>query len=70
MVMLLAIASLSILTAVITSSFIEACQVTRRERESAEGVARSASIESRLDEITERLDRLERSAGKQADAPV
>ena len=56
-VMLLAIASLSILTAIITSSFIEARQVARRDREDNEAAARWARLEARLDDIVERLDR-------------
>jgi voltage-gated potassium channel len=60
-VMLLAIASLSILTAIITSSFIEARQVARRAREGTEEAARWARLEARLDEVVERLDQLQRA---------
>ena len=65
-VMLLAIASLSILTALITSSFIEARQVARRAREGSVEAAHWARLEARLDEVVERLDRLQRSK----DTPV
>jgi voltage-gated potassium channel len=61
LVMLLAIASLSILTAVITSSFIEARQVARRARDHTEEAAHRARLEARLDDVVERLDRLQRS---------
>ena len=61
LVMLLAIASLSILTAIITSSFIEARQLARRTREDTEDTIRWRRLESRLDDIVDRLDRLQRS---------
>jgi voltage-gated potassium channel len=62
-VMLLAIASLSILTAIITSAFIEARQVARRAREGTEEAAHWARLEARLDDVVERLDRLQRADG-------
>ena len=58
-VMLLGIASLSILTATITSSFIEARQVERRARQNVDELAHRARLEARLDLILERLDRIE-----------
>ena len=65
-VMLLAIASLSILTASITSAFIDARQAARREERDDLDQARWAELNGRLDDLVERLDRLEganRSAG-------
>jgi voltage-gated potassium channel len=59
-VMLLGIAFLSILTATITSSFIEARQAARRIQRDAEEAANWAALQVRLDEVMERLDRLER----------
>ena len=58
-VMLLGIASLSILTATITSSFIEARQADRLARDDADEAAHRRRLEARLDELLERLDRLE-----------
>ena len=66
-VMLLAIASLSILTAIITSSFIEARQLARRAREDTEETIRWRRLESRLDVIVERLDRPPGSEGTPGD---
>jgi voltage-gated potassium channel len=60
-IMLLGLAFLSILTASITSSFIEARQLERRAREDAAEAARWASLDARLDSLMERLDGLERS---------
>ena len=57
-VMLLGIATLSILTASITSSFIEARQRAHRIDEEAEEDARWAALDARLDAITARLDSL------------
>ena len=61
-IMLLGLAFLSILTASITSSFIEARQVESRAREEADDAARWARLDARLDGLIERLDRLERSS--------
>jgi voltage-gated potassium channel len=61
-VMLLGIASLSILTATITSSFIEARQADRVADEAAEERATRASLEARLEEVITRLDRMEQRA--------
>jgi voltage-gated potassium channel len=61
-VMLLGIASLSILTATITSSFIEARQADRLAAEAAEERATRASLEARLEEVITRLDRMEQRA--------
>ena len=58
-VMLLAIASLSILTASITSAFIDARQAARREERDDLDQARWAELNGRLDDLVERLDRLE-----------
>ena len=63
-VMLLGIASLSILTATITSSFIEARQAGHRADEAADERATRASLEARLDEVIERLDRIEQGASQ------
>ena len=58
--MLLAIASLSILTASITSAFIDARQAARRDDDATTEDARWAALAGRLDAVIERLDRLER----------
>jgi voltage-gated potassium channel len=59
-IMLIAIASLSILTAFITSAFVEARQADRRAQFDAEDAAHRAHIEARLNELMERLERIER----------
>ena len=59
-IMLLGIAFLSILTATITSSFIEARQAARRIERDAEEAANWSALQGRLDEVLERLERLER----------
>jgi voltage-gated potassium channel len=58
-IMLLGIASLSILTATITSSFVEARQAARQAREDADERVQWASLEAKLDALIERLERLE-----------
>jgi voltage-gated potassium channel len=58
-VMLLGIAFLSILTATITSSFIDARQAARRDREADTDVADRARLDAQLDALNERFDRLE-----------
>ena len=60
-VMLLAIASLSILTASITSAFIDARQAARRDERDSVDQARWAELNGRLDELVDRLDRLDRA---------
>ena len=59
-IMLIAIASLSILTAFITSAFVEARQAERRAHNDAEEAAHRADLEARLTEVVERLERIER----------
>jgi voltage-gated potassium channel len=63
-IMLIAIASLSILTAFITSSFVEARQTERRAISDAEEAAHRERLESRLAELIERLERIERQGGQ------
>jgi voltage-gated potassium channel len=58
-VMLLGIAFLSILTATITSSFIEARQSERLARDAAAERAHRARLESQLATLIDRLDRLD-----------
>ena len=58
-VMLLGIAFLSILTATITSSFIDARQAARRAEEANDDLADRARLDARLDALNERFDRLE-----------
>jgi voltage-gated potassium channel len=58
-VMLLGIAFLSILTATITSSFIEARQAARRAADNADERAHRARLETRLEELADRLERIE-----------
>ena len=59
-IMLIAVASLSILTAFITSAFVEARQADRRAQLDAEEQAHRAHLEARLTELVERLERIER----------
>ena len=66
-VMLLGIASLSILTATITSSFIEARQAERLVDEAAQDRETRSRVEARLEEVIERLDRMEQRAGRDSE---
>ena len=65
--MLLGIAFLSILTATITSSFIEARQAERLARDREDGRASRIRVEARLDELVDRLTRLEELGGRDRD---
>ena len=62
-VMLLGIASLSILTATITSSFIEARQADRIAVDDADEAAHRLRLEAQLDELLARIARLEERRG-------
>jgi Ion channel len=59
-VMLLGIGFLSILTASITSAFVEARQAARRASLEAEEAAHRVRIEAKLDELVARLEEVER----------
>ena len=58
-VMLEGIAFLTIIIAAITSTFVARATEEREEAEEAEGETAERRIEARLDEMTDRLDRLE-----------
>ena len=58
--MLLGIAFLSILTATITSSFIDARGAERRAQEASEERTAEARLDERLDVVIERFDQLEK----------
>ena len=58
-IMLLSIASLSILTAFITSAFVEARQAERRAQTDADEAVQRAHLEARLSDLVERLERIE-----------
>jgi len=58
-IMLIAVASLSILTAFITSAFVEARQSERRALADAEESAHRQRLESQLSELVDRLERIE-----------
>jgi len=64
-IMLLGIAFVSILTASITSSFIDARQAARRGRDAADRSADQARLEERLDDVIARLDRIERATDRE-----
>lgn len=59
-IMLIAIASLSILTAFITSAFVEARQSDRRAETEARDAAHRQLLEAQLADLVERLERIER----------
>ena len=59
-IMLIAIASLSILTAFITSAFVEARQAERRALSDVDEAAQRQHLEAMLNDLAERLDRIER----------
>jgi voltage-gated potassium channel len=58
-IMMLGIAFLSILTATITSSFIDARQAARRDQRAIDDRAEQARLDARLDAMNDRFDRLE-----------
>jgi len=58
-IMLITIASLSILTAFITSAFVEARQAERRAVSDADEAAHRERLEAHLSELVERLERIE-----------
>ena len=58
-ILLVSIATLSILTAFITSAFVEARQAERRARLDADEAAQRAHLEARLSDLVERLERIE-----------
>ncbi len=58
-IMLLGLAFLSILTATITSSFIDARQAARRAQQDTDDRDDRARLEARFDALNERFDRLE-----------
>jgi voltage-gated potassium channel len=58
-IMLVSIASLSILTAFITSAFVEARQTERRARSDADEAANRERLEARLNDLVDRLERIE-----------
>jgi voltage-gated potassium channel len=58
-IMLVSIATLSILTAFITSAFVEARQSERKARSDADEAAIRERLEARLDDLVERLERIE-----------
>jgi voltage-gated potassium channel len=59
LIMMLGIAFLSILTATITSSFIDARQAARRAEEAIDDSADEARLEAQLAALNDRFDRLE-----------
>ncbi|HEU5203061.1 MAG TPA: ion channel [Candidatus Limnocylindrales bacterium] len=63
-IMLVSIASLSILTAFITSAFVEARQAERRAVSDADEAAHRERLEARLAELVERLERIEQQGGR------
>ena len=58
-IMLVSIATLSILTAFITSAFVEARQTERRARSDADEAANRERLEARLNDLVDRLERIE-----------
>jgi voltage-gated potassium channel len=67
-IMMLGIAFLSILTASITSAFLDARQAQRRAEQDASQQDDQARLEARLDEVIARLDRIESAANRRTDA--
>jgi len=62
--MMIGIAVLAILTASITSAFLDAKQAERRDRQDATRDDDQARLEARLDELIERLTRMEDAASR------
>ena len=67
-VMLLGIAFLSILTATITSSFIDARQAARRTQRASDDLADRARLEAQFESLIARFDRLEELVRANRDA--
>jgi len=67
-IMMLGIAFLSILTATITSSFIDARQAARRDQRAVDDRADQARLDARLDAMNDRFDRLEELVRTNRDA--
>ncbi len=59
-VMVTAIGFIAVITAAITSTFVEAAQRRRGTRDQADRLDASRRLEARLDEISQRLERIER----------
>jgi voltage-gated potassium channel len=60
LIMLFSVATLSILTAFITSAFVEARQAGRRAQTEAADAAHRERLEAHMAELLERLERIER----------
>ena len=60
-VMVVAIAFITVITAAVTSAFVEAAQQRRHAADEAEQVETERRLDARLDEIGARLDRIERA---------
>ena len=58
--MILAVAFLAMVTASITSTFVESRQRARRERTQTEEAEHRAHLEAQFDQLLERLDAIER----------
>jgi len=69
-VMLLAIGVISVITAAITSAFIDAAGRERLDGYSATGSPRSSDVEAALGAIAERLERIEQSLARLHDDGV
>jgi voltage-gated potassium channel len=68
-VMVIAIAFITMVTAAVTSVFVEAAQRRRRESERAQTASDSEQLAAALAAITERLDRIEEAVARDAAAP-
>lgn len=62
-VMVVAIAFITVITAAVTSTFVEAAQRRRAAAEEAEEERAALGLNEKLDEISARLERIERSIG-------
>lgn len=63
LVMVVAIAFISVITAAVTSTFVEAAQRRRRSDDQAAQQNASQRLEGQLEEISRRLERIERQVG-------
>lgn len=68
MVMVVAIGFIAVITAAITSTFVEAAQRRRGTVDKAAQEEASQRLEAQLDEISQRLDRIERRLGTDDDS--
>jgi voltage-gated potassium channel len=67
-VMLFSVAFIAIVTASVTSTFVERARREQLEAEDSAELDRHAALEARLDDLAKRLDRIETAVGARGEA--